>query len=59
MDDLLDELAFIFSKIDLIEGYHHNRIKPVDVYKTIFRTHVDHFEFRVMEVGLTNDPTIF
>ena len=61
IDFLFDQLigSWVFSKIDLISGYHHIRIRPEDIPKTAFTTRYGLFEYLVMSFGLTKDPAHF
>jgi hypothetical protein len=51
--------AYIFSKVDICQGYNNIRIKKVDEWKAAFKTKFGHWEPLVMFFGLTNSPSTF
>jgi hypothetical protein len=61
IDDLFDQLkrTSVFSKIDLLSGYHQLKVREENVTKIAIRTRYGRYEFFVMPFGLINAPFVF
>jgi hypothetical protein len=61
MEDLFDQTkgASLFSKIDLISGYHQLKIQESDIPQTAFRPRYGLYEYIMMSFGLRNAPAYF
>lgn len=61
VEEILEELAGTkyFTSLDLTAGYHQIRMGITEEYKTAFKTHQGHYQFRVMPFGLTNALATF
>jgi hypothetical protein len=57
----VDELAGTryFTKLDMRSGYHQVRMHAIDEHKAAFKTHLGHYQFKVMALGLNNAPTTY
>lgn len=49
----------VFSKIDLILGYHRIRVKDKEIPKIKFVNQYNHYKYLVMSFGVSNAPCVF
>jgi hypothetical protein len=49
----------VFSKIDLLSGYHQIKICAEDIPKTAFTMRYGLYEYLIMSFGLMNAPSHF
>ena len=61
LDEALDAFAgaTVFSSLNLAMAYHQVPVKPADVEKTAFITHVGLYEMMKMPFGLCNAPSTY
>lgn len=61
INELFEQLkgAKVFSKLDLLMGYHQIHIREEEIDKTTFRTSFGSYEYTVMSFGLANAPPYF
>ena len=61
IDEILDCLykAQVFSKIDLIKGYHQDAVELSHAHKTTFLTKFGLFKFLLIPIRLVNATAIF
>ena len=53
------KFTLVYLKIDLSTSYLQLRVREANIPRTAFRTQYGHFEFTVMQFGLTNAPAAF
>jgi len=61
INDLFNQLqeVRVLFKIDSRSGDHQLRIKPGDIFKTIFRVRYGHYDFIMTPFDLTNASIVF
>jgi hypothetical protein len=61
IDDLFDQMkgTTVFSKIDLIAGYHRLWIKEDNIPKTTFNMSFLHYDFIFLPFGLMSPRCIY